>query len=88
MKFASSEKLVLLSVKGVGPKVVERFEQMGITSLAQLADADAADILSQGAALTGSSCWKNSPQANAAIRAAISAAVAHVDSHDAVASNK
>ena len=88
MKFVSSEKLVLLSVKGVGPKVVERLEQMGFTSLAQLADADATDILSQGAALTGSSCWKNSPQANAAIRAAISAAVAHVDSDGAVAPNK
>ena len=88
MKFTSAEKLVLLSVKGVGLKVVERLEQMGFSSLAQLADADATDILSQGAALTGSSCWKNSPQANAAIRAAIFAAVVHVDSDGTVNSKK
>jgi hypothetical protein len=30
--------------------------------------------LAQGAKLTGSSCWKNSPQARAAINAAIEAA--------------
>jgi len=52
---------------------------MGLFTLSQLADADANDILAQGASLTGSSCWKNSPQAKAAIQAAIGAAVAAVD---------
>ena len=79
MKFSASDSLELLSVKGVGPKVVERLEQMGLFRLAQLADADANDILAQGTLLTGSSCWKNSPQAQAAIQAAIAAAVAAVD---------
>jgi nucleotidyltransferase/DNA polymerase involved in DNA repair len=79
MRFEPEERQALLSVKGVGPKVIERLEQMGYRSLVQLADADAADILAQGASLTGSSCWKNSPQARAAIQAAIGAAVTHVD---------
>lgn len=77
--FSEMEKNALLSVKGVGPKVVERLEQMGFSSLRQLADADARDILAQGAALSGSSCWKNSPQAKTAVEAAISAALAAID---------
>ncbi|GAB4088486.1 helix-hairpin-helix domain-containing protein [Hydrogenophaga soli] len=78
MPFSEAEKNVLLAVKGVGPTVVLRLESMGLASLAQLAEADATDVLRQGAALTGSSCWKNSPQAKKAIQAAIEAAVAHV----------
>ena len=79
MNFSTSDRQELLAVKGVGPKVLERLEQMGLFTLSQLADADANDILAQGASLTGSSCWKNSPQARAAIQAAIGAAVAAVD---------
>ena len=79
MKFSIHDRQELLAVKGVGPKVIERLEQMGVSTLHQLADADANDILAQGASLTGSSCWKNSPQAKAAIQAAIGAAVAAVD---------
>lgn len=79
MRFTLEERAKLLTVKGVGPKVIDRLEQMGFSSLPQLADADAIDILIQGATLTGSSCWKNSPQAKAAVQAAISAAVSHID---------
>jgi predicted RecB family nuclease len=79
MRFSALERSTLLAVKGVGPKVIERLEQMGFASLEQLADADATDILAQGAALTGSSCWKNSPQARAAVQAAIGAATTEVD---------
>lgn len=79
MRFSETEKATLLAVKGVGPKVIERLEQMGFASFDQLADADAKDILAQGAALTGSSCWKNSPQARAVVQAAIGAAVIAVD---------
>ena len=74
MPFPPSEHRALLAVRGVGPTVIARLEQMGFESLAHLAGANAADILSRGAALTGSSCWKNSPQARAAIGAAIAAA--------------
>ncbi|MDO5624462.1 MAG: helix-hairpin-helix domain-containing protein [Pseudomonadota bacterium] len=77
MPFPLHERRALLAVKGVGPTVIARLEQMGIESLAHLAHANAADVLARGAQLTGSSCWKNSPQARAAISAAIAAAQAH-----------
>ncbi|MBE2210975.1 MAG: helix-hairpin-helix domain-containing protein [Xanthomonadaceae bacterium] len=70
-KFPPSEREALLKLKGVGPTVVARLEQMGFASFARLAKADAGHVLSGGAALTGSSCWKNSPQARSAITAAI-----------------
>ncbi|AIS11100.1 Pathogenicity locus [Pseudomonas chlororaphis subsp. aurantiaca] len=74
MPFPLEEHQALLKVKGVGETVVARLEQLGIDSLAQLARADALDIVTQASALVGSSCWKNSPQARAAIQAAIALA--------------
>ena len=74
MPFAPSERQALLAVKGVGPTVIARLEQMGIESLAHLARANSADVLARGAALAGSSCWNNSPQARTAIHGAIAAA--------------
>ena len=71
MPFPHEERQALLSVKGVGPTVLARLEQMGIHSLALLAAANTQDIVQTAAALVGSSCWKNSPQARAAIQAAI-----------------
>lgn len=65
---------MLLSVKGVGATVVARLEQLGLHSLAQLADAETVDIVTQASAMLGSSCWRNSPQARAAISGAIAAA--------------
>jgi hypothetical protein len=59
---------------GVSPTVIARLEQMGFESFAHLRKANALDILSQGAKLTGSACWKNSLQARAAINAANAAA--------------
>ncbi|MGO4003100.1 MULTISPECIES: Pathogenicity locus [Pseudomonas] len=74
MGFSTEEKQQLLSVKGVGPTVVSRLEQMGFATLAQLAEANALDIVTQASAIVGSTCWKNSPQARAAIQAAIAKA--------------
>ena len=74
MGFSAQEKQLLLSVKGVGPTVVNRLEQLGFTTLVQLGEADALDIVTQASALVGSTCWKNSPQARAAIQAAIAKA--------------
>lgn len=68
----------MLSVKGVGPKVVERIEQLGIYTLRQLAKQDARAICEQTALLVGSTCWKNSPQARNAIAAAIDAAQSEI----------
>ncbi|MDR2189331.1 MAG: helix-hairpin-helix domain-containing protein [Azonexus sp.] len=72
--FSADERQALLAVKGVGPAVIGRLEQMGFASLAALSEADAAEIVASAAALTGSTCWKNSPQARAAIEAAIALA--------------
>ncbi|HGM9925378.1 TPA: helix-hairpin-helix domain-containing protein [Providencia stuartii] len=74
MGFSDADKQCLLAVKGVGPIVISRLEQMGFSTLAQLSEASYEDILIAGAALTGSSCWKNSPQAKKAVEGAIAAA--------------
>ena len=72
MPFPPSERKALLALKGIGPTVIARLEQMGYESLNSLAKANSLDILAKGAQMTGSSCWKNSPQARAAIETAIS----------------
>ncbi|MGF6592033.1 helix-hairpin-helix domain-containing protein [Pseudomonas sp. 2835] len=71
MPFSPNERAALLALKGVGPTVITRLEQMGIESLAELGKADVSDILAQASAALGSTCWKNSPQARAAITAAV-----------------
>lgn len=82
-RFVESERDALLAVKGVGPTVIARLEQMGMTSLHALARADASDICAGAAALTGTSCWKNSPQARGAVLAAIALARRHVNGGNA-----
>ncbi len=74
MPFNSSDRKTLRAVKGVGDVVITRLEQLGYSSLNELAQAGVDHILARGAALTGSSCWKNSPQARAAIAGAIAVA--------------
>jgi predicted RecB family nuclease len=76
MPFPEAERTQLLSVKGVGPTVIARLEQMGIDRLSTLAKADAQTICAEAAGIVGSTCWKNSPQARKAIEAAIVAAQA------------
>lgn len=58
MGFTDNERSALLAVKGVGPTVVTRLEQLGFTSLAQLGQADMNEIVSSAAAMVGSGCWK------------------------------
>lgn len=74
MSLTARERDILLAAKGVGPKVVERLEQLGYQTLSQLAQANAGDITRQLAAMLGTTCWRNSPQARAAITNAIEAA--------------
>lgn len=69
--FTPKETQSLLAEKGIGKTVLQRLQQMGLDDVAKLAAANVADMLEQGAALTGSTCWKNSPQARAAMQAAI-----------------
>ncbi|MBJ2230845.1 helix-hairpin-helix domain-containing protein [Pseudomonas simiae] len=71
MPFSLEERTALLALKGVGPTVVTRLEQMGIDSMDVLRKADVSDILAQASAALGSTCWKNSPQARAAITSAV-----------------
>jgi hypothetical protein len=74
MPFTIPERELPLKVKGVGPKVIERLEQLGIASLDRLAHQDAMAICAAASGLVGSTCWKNSPQARSAIERAIAAA--------------
>lgn len=74
MAFSPSEKDALLAIKGVGPTVVKRFEEIGIDSFSELAKYQAQDIAEQVASMLNTTCWKNSPKAIAAVDAAISRA--------------
>ena len=73
--FTPEETRSLLAEKGIGKTVLQRLQQMGLDDVAKLAAADVDDMLQQGAALTGSTCWKNSPQAKASVAPAIAWAV-------------
>ncbi|HEY1073229.1 helix-hairpin-helix domain-containing protein [Brevundimonas sp.] len=74
MRFSERERAILLSVKGVGPKVVERLEEQGLGGFESLAQADPAVVCAGAAASVGSTCWKNSPQARKAVEAAVAVA--------------
>ncbi|WOC28178.1 helix-hairpin-helix domain-containing protein [Pseudoalteromonas sp. N1230-9] len=74
MPFNDKERDALLALKGVGPTVVTRFEEIGIESFEELAGFDANTIAERVASMLHSTCWKNSPQAKAAITAAITRA--------------
>lgn len=71
MSFSKEEKEALLAIKGVGPTVVKRFEEIGIESFQELARHDAEDIAEMVASMLNTTCWKNSPQAKSAVNAAI-----------------
>lgn len=78
MSFSAQERAILLAVKGIGPTVVLRLEEMGFSTLDALATAHMPDVVAHGAAMMGSACWKNSPQSRAAIDGAITAARAAI----------
>ena len=71
MPFTAKQTASLLAQKGIGATVLTRLQQMGLDDIAKLAAADVDDMLQQGAALSGSTCWRNSPQARAAMQAAV-----------------
>lgn len=74
MPFSPAEREILLSVKGVGPKVVQRLEEYGIADLKTLAAHDAGVLCAEISHALGSTCWRNSPLARAALGGAIAAA--------------
>ena len=71
MPFSESETHSLLAQKGIGKTILQRLQQMGLDDTAKLAAAEVDDILQQGAALSGSTCWKNSPQERNRLRCSI-----------------
>ncbi len=71
MGFRADEKEKMLGLKGVGETVVARLEQIGFSSLSQLAEEDPAVVTKQISRMMGSTCWHNSPQARNAIQAII-----------------
>lgn len=74
MAFSAAQRQSLLQVKGVGPTVLMRLESLGLDDVHALASADAREVVSCLADQLGSTCWKNSPQARAAVAAAIAMA--------------
>ncbi|WP_421274481.1 helix-hairpin-helix domain-containing protein [Aeromonas veronii] len=77
-RFSPQERALLLGVKGVGPSVIGRLEQLGYHTQAGLAEADTTHIVQLVASMLGSTCWQNSPQARSAIDGAIALARAHL----------
>jgi predicted flap endonuclease-1-like 5' DNA nuclease len=71
MAFNDSEIAALLELKGVGPTVIKRFEEIGIDSFSELASYEAIEIADRVASMLRTTCWKNSPQALSAVKAAI-----------------
>ena len=74
MPLNAEQQQSLLAQRGVGATVLTRLQQMGLDDIAKLAAADVDDILQQGAALSGSTCWRNSPQARSAIETVLAIA--------------
>lgn len=74
MVFNASEKAALLDIKGVGPTVVKRFEDIGIDSFSELAKYEPKDVVERVASMLRTTCWKNSPQALLAVESAIARA--------------
>jgi len=78
MPFSASDTTALLALKGVGPTIIKRLEEMGFHDLNALAQANVVDITQMAADITGSTCWRNSPQAKAAIKAVLDYAKSHI----------
>ena len=71
MPFSEDEKRSLLSQKGIGATILKRLEEMGLDDVKILAVTSRDFILQRGAEITGSTCWRNSPQARKAIETAV-----------------
>lgn len=71
MPFTSSQQQSLLAQKGIGTTILKRLQEMGLDDVKQLAHTNPEFILQRGAEITGSTCWRNSPQARKAIETAV-----------------
>ena len=71
MPWSEEEKRSLLAEKGIGATILKRLEEMGLDDVKILAATNPDFILQRGAEITGSTCWRNSPQARKAIETAV-----------------
>ena len=71
MPFSEEEKRSLLSEKGIGATILKRLTEMGLDDVKILAVTSPDFIIQRGAEITGSTCWRNSPQARKAIETAV-----------------
>ena len=71
MSWSEEEKRSLLSQKGIGATILKRLEEMGLDDVKILSATNPDFILQRGAEITGSTCWRNSPQARKAIETAV-----------------
>lgn len=71
MPLSELEKRSLLAEKGIGATILKRLEEMGLDDVKILAATNPDFILQRGAEITGSTCWRNSPQARKAIETAV-----------------
>ena len=71
MPFSEDEKRSLLSQKGIGATILKSLEEMGLDDVKIMAVTSPDFILQRGAEITGSTCWRNSPQARNAIETAV-----------------
>lgn len=74
MGFSEEERRLMRALRGVGPTVIERLEQVGFSSLTELAGRDPAAINQAIAQMLRATCWTNSPLARSAIAAVINLA--------------
>jgi hypothetical protein len=71
MGFPDHERDAMLALKGVGPTVVQRLEEIGFERLADLRGVAPEAVNRQIAQMMRSTCWANSPLARAAIQALV-----------------
>lgn len=69
--FTEAERALLLEGKGIGPTVLRRIEEAGITRLDALAEWSAGTLCDLISRTLAAPCWRNSPQARQAIETAI-----------------
>lgn len=71
MNFPQDEVALMLALKGVDPTVIRRLEEIGFSSLAEVAGTDPVAINKTIADMLHASCWANSPLAKKAIASVV-----------------
>lgn len=59
MPFIESERAVLLNVPGLGPRVIQRLEEIGVDSIGKLRDLGADEAVRMICCRMGTIAWAN-----------------------------